>query len=155
VGADGRGVTWLVARCEKSSAYWKPPQGWLLSNGLLDRFARHRLPDALGPGESAPIDISMGAIDTSGYGGGPAQWLADFPEINRRIAGSDMRVGVVESRFDYWQAAGGELRVALDTTTSDAWSATGRRVTPSTTYNDLGRSMPRLLAAVLHLGTEK
>jgi len=100
-----------------------------------------------------PADICMGAIDTSGYGGGPADWLRDFPEIRARIDRVTDSTDV-EPRFSYWHVATSNLRVAFETTTSDAWSVTGRRLTLSSTYDDLGRSMPRMLAAVLDLGTE-
>lgn len=101
-----------------------------------------------------PAEICMGAIDTSGYGGGPAEWLRGFPEIQARIERGGESTEV-EPRFKYWHVAASDLRVAFETTTSDAWSLTGRRLTLSTTYDDLGRSMPRLLAAVLDLGSER
>lgn len=72
-----------------------------------------------------PAAICMGAIDTSGYGGGPADWLRDFREIQARIdrAGDGSEV---EPRFSYWHVATRDLRVAFEPTTSDAWSMTGR-----------------------------
>lgn len=98
------------------------------------------------------IDICMGATDTSGYGGGPAEWLRDFPDIQARI---DQIDGVGrEPRFNYWHASARDFSVAFETTSSDAWSGTNRKLTISKAYGDLGRSMPRLLSAVLDLGAE-
>lgn len=112
---------------------------------------------------SSPVDITMGTLDSSLlYSAAHAEWLSDFPEIESRVAqqsDSEADAGSgdwyeAEPRYNYWHVAGGGVRVALETTTSDAWGLTGRRLALSTAYSDLGRSMPRLLAAVLGLGTE-
>jgi len=99
-----------------------------------------------------PVDITMGAIDTSGYGAGPADWLEDYPEIEDRVASANTATD--EPRFAYWRAATRDLQVAFDTTTSDTWSLTDSRINLATTYDRVGRSMPRLLAAVLELGAD-
>jgi len=61
-----------------------------------------------------PADICVGAIDTSGYGGGPADWLRDLDEIRARID----RVADstdVQPRFGYWHIATSNVRVAFET----------------------------------------
>lgn len=99
-----------------------------------------------------PAEISMGAIDTSGYTGGPSAWLRDFPEIRRCVEG-DVSRGF-EIGFEYWHASLHGVRVAFKTASSEAWSASGRRLTLATQYPKLDRSMPRLIAMVLALGAD-
>lgn len=54
----------------------------------------------------------MGALDTSGYGAGPAGWLGAYPEIRERAAKADSSHD--EPRFAYWRAAARDLEVAFD-----------------------------------------
>ncbi len=56
-----------------------------------------------------PVAISMRTIDSSGYGGGPAEWLQDFPWIAERI-----RAGQADP-FGFWHArARGRSRARAD-----------------------------------------
>ena len=110
---------------------------------------------------SRRTDACMAFIDTSGYGGGPADWVERFPEVQQRI--EDRRRTPPEPWGDnfwdpgytFWHASAKGMTLALDTVTGDAWSAAGRTVNLAKIYNDVGRSMPRLLAAVLDLGADR
>lgn len=99
---------------------------------------------------SKPAEITMGFIDSAGYDGGPAPWLNRFPELEHQVTG---RNGRPERGFDFWQVTGSEVAVAFDVSTSDAWATDGRRIDLAKLHNNIGRSMPRLLAAVLELGS--
>jgi hypothetical protein len=99
-----------------------------------------------------PVEITMGALDTSGYGAGPADWLEDYPEIRERAANADSSHD--EPRFAYWRAAARDLEVAFDTNTGDVWSISGDRINLATTYEKIGRRLPQLLAVVLELGVQ-
>lgn len=99
------------------------------------------------------VEITMGAIDTSGYFGGSAEWLARFPEIASRVE-RDQRPGE-EPRFAYWHAGARDLEVALDVNTGDVWSLAGRRSNLLVAYRKGRRRMPTLVSHVLSLGTDK
>jgi hypothetical protein len=99
-----------------------------------------------------PVEITMGALDTSGYGAGPADWLEAFPEIRERAAKADNSHD--EPRFAYWRAATRDLQVAFDTNIGDVWSSSGDRINLATAYEKVGRRLPRLLARVLELGVQ-
>ena len=99
-----------------------------------------------------PMEITMGALDTSGYGAGPADWLEAYPEIRERTARADSSHG--EPRFAYWRAATRDLQAAFDTNTGDVWSISGDRINMATTYEKVGRRLPPLLAVVLELGAQ-
>lgn len=101
---------------------------------------------------STPIEIVMGALDTSGYGAGRAAWLRDYDEIQSHVENAS---GPKESGFNYWQATSDRIRVAFDKTTGQAWSPSGATLNLMTTYDAKSRSFPRLLAAVLDLGATK
>jgi hypothetical protein len=99
-----------------------------------------------------PVEITMGALDTSGYGAGPAEWLGAYSEIHERAARADSSQD--EPRFAYWRAAARDLDVAFDTNTGDVWSISGDRINLATAYEKVGRRLPRLLAVVLELGVQ-
>lgn len=97
-----------------------------------------------------PVEITMGALDTSGYGAGPADWLGAYPEIRERLAKADSSHD--EPRFAYWRAATRDLQAAFDTNTGDVWSISGDRINLAAAYENVGRRLPLLLAVVLELG---
>ncbi|MEX1907156.1 hypothetical protein L6241_02450 [Janibacter sp. Y6] len=109
---------------------------------------------------SRPTDVRMAFLDTSGYGGGPAHWVEQFPEVQRRIESrrrtfpSAWAHSFWDPGYTFWHASINGLAFAADTLTGDAWSAAGRTINIGETYSALGRHMPRLLAAILEFGAE-
>jgi len=101
---------------------------------------------------SDPVDISMGFLDTSGYGAGPADWVDEFPDLAEAARGRTSTEGP-EPRFNYWQAKTAGLNVAFDVVSGQTWSTGGDRLDLEMTYELGDRSMPSLLASVLEFGS--
>lgn len=99
-----------------------------------------------------PPQIRMGFFDSSGVGGGPAEWVSDFPAILERINSPGRQRNPYESHRDYWEYASKDIRLGFDVNTADAWSETGKNLNLYTAYIKAKRSMPRLLAEALKLG---
>lgn len=110
---------------------------------------------------SRPTDVRMAFIDTSGYGGGPAGWVEGFADVQQRIEDRRRKppepwgYSFWDPGYTFWHASTKGLALVLDTVTGDAWSVSGRTINVGETYNQLGRSRPRLLAAILELGADR
>ena len=92
---------------------------------------------------AAPVDITMSTIDTSGYGGGPADWLTDYPVLARMIEAGDA------DPFALWRAKAQDIDFAIAVSGATLHRTDGSRVDLMPKYDRTGRNFTRFLGEVL------
>jgi|GEM_PF-2649652 len=94
-----------------------------------------------------PIQIWMGHDGESAL-----EWIADFPQVKSLVDDSSERTRrATLERF--WHCHAPDLRLVFDLETGDVWNDGGGRLNVAETYGRVDRQLPRLVAAMLELGS--
>ncbi|MER7604728.1 hypothetical protein [Nocardioides sp. NPDC127503] len=86
-------------------------------------------------------EISMSTIDSSGYGAGPASWLAGYPAIRRSVEAGD--------EFGFWHANAPGIEFAVEVTTGTVLYRDGSQLGLADIYARTEHSFTKLLGVVL------
>lgn len=105
----------------------------VLSNRILAALARLHV-------FGSPVDIRMSTIDESATGGGPADWLANYPAVERMTT---------DQPFGFWRATSANTEFVIETESSTLHRPDGSTTALGAKYDELGRNFERLLGLVL------